>query len=112
MSNKNILRRFVFIFVLFSISYCSFHDFTFKTVYDNTCKLIVEQSTKVTDLSSHDTKKCKSHSLCISEHELHKSFLNIEKYFQPTIIANCNFYTYPENYSIKVQNVQLKPPSY
>ena len=35
MSNKNILRRFVFIFVLFSISYCSFHDFTFKTVYDN-----------------------------------------------------------------------------
>lgn len=107
-----ILRKFVFIFVIISISYYSFHEFAFKTIFDSECKTIVEQSTKISNFDNENSEKCSSHSLCISEHELHKYFLNIEKYFQPTIIANCNFYTYPENYSIKVQNVQLKPPSY
>ena len=110
MSNKNILRRFVFIFVLFSISYCSFHDFTFKTVYDNTCKLIVEQSTKVTDLSSHDTKKCKSHSLCISEHELHKSYLNIDNSFY-VYSSISEFYSSTEKYLTQRINNILKPPA-
>lgn len=110
MKNKNILRRFVFIFVFFSISYYSFHDFTFKTVYDNTCKSIVEQPTKVTDLSSHDTKKCKSHSLCISEHEFHQSYLVVKNDFYIfTAIKEFNFYS--ENYSFQSTNNLLKPPT-
>ena len=104
MKNKNILRRFVFIFVFFSISYYSFHDFTFKTVYDNTCKSIVEQPTKITDLSSHDTKKC------ISEHEFHQSYLVVENDFY-IFTAIKEFNSYSENYSFQSINNLLKPPT-
>mgnify|MGYP000703370779 CR=1 FL=1 len=52
-----ILRKFVFIFVIISISYYSFHEFAFKTIFDSECKTIVEQSTKISNFDNENSEK-------------------------------------------------------
>ena len=105
-----ILRKFVFIFVIISISYYSFHEFAFKTIFDSECKTIVEQSTKISNFDNENSEKCSSHSLCILEHEIHNSYLNIESDFY-TITFIKEFYTDYTNYSILIMNPLLKPPT-
>lgn len=105
-----ILRKFVFIFVIISISYYSFQEFAFKTIFDSECKTIVEQSTKISNFDNENSEKCSSHSLCISEHELHKYFLNIEKYFVE-IEQYKDFYINSQLYLTRTVNNLLKPPT-
>ncbi len=111
MNNKNTFRKFVFIFALFSIFYHSFNEFTFEKVYDNESKNIVNQSIKTTALTNENSKKCKNHSLCILEHEIHNSYLNIESDFYTITFIKKFFYTDYTNYSILIMNPLLKPPT-
>ena len=104
---KTVLRRIVFVFVLFSISYYSFHGFSYNLVYDKECNTLTEQSSiKIDDKS----KYCKDHSTCISEHELHKPYLNIEKYFVE-IEQYKDFYINSQLYLTRTVNNLLKPPT-
>ncbi len=104
---KSILRRMVFIFVLFSMSYYLFHGFSYNLVYDKECNVVTEQSSiKTEDKSQY----CKSHSTCVSEHELHKPYLNVEKYFVE--INKCKeFYINSQIHLNKTVNNLLKPPT-
>ncbi|MDD3054762.1 MAG: hypothetical protein PHE16_02675 [Aliarcobacter sp.] len=104
---KAILKRIVFVFVLFSMSYYAFHGFSYNFVYDKECNIITEQqSIKIDDKSQF----CKNHSTCVSEHELHKPYLIVEKYFVE--VNQCkNFYINSQIHFTKTVNNLLKPPT-
>lgn len=105
---KTILRRIVFVFVLFSMSYYSFHQFSYNLVYDKECNMITEQSSVKID--DNKAQYSKIHSSCASEHELHKPYLNIEKYFVE-IEPYKDFHINSQIYLTRTINNLLKPPT-
>lgn len=110
MNNKNILNKSLFIFVFFSIFYYSFHEFTSQATYDNSCEIVVQESKKVSSFTDTNQKNCDTHSLCISEHELHKSYLNIDNSFYVYSFIS-EFYSSTEKYLTQRINNILKPPA-
>lgn len=97
--------------MIFSISFYSFHAFAFNLIYDKEFnKTIIEQSLQN---NNHFEDHQKSNTLCLVEHELHKSFLgNSKNDFYSIIFDKKEFYTHFENYLIKTLTNLLKPPTF
>lgn len=105
--NKNIFRKLLFILMISSISFFSFHALALNFIYD-----AKEYKTITQQLVQHDHFE-QDKSKCIVEHELHKSFLNnIEDSFYTVNFNKKKFFVHFKDYLFNIPINLLKPPAF